>query len=119
MSHWSMHQSVRVIRWRLPKAAQNHHAVAIAEAAVAGRAIDVEASLAALDIGFGDGDWKLFDIFAVDFAGVACFVDAQVAARHGAFHHRTGGALIGEEVALSQRLVARLVLHVLAARGEE
>ena len=85
---------------------------------MAGRAINVEAGLAALDIGFGDGDWKLIDVFAVDFPGVARFIDAQVPTRHGAFHHRAGGALVGEEIAGSERFVARLVLHVLAAGGE-
>ena len=110
--------SCRVIRWRLPETAQDHHAVAVAEASVAGRAIDVEAVLAALDIGIGDGDRKLIDIFARDFAGVARFVDAQLAARDGSFHFRTGGAMVGEKIAGGQGLVARLVLHVVAAGGQ-
>ncbi len=89
------------------------------EAAVAGRAINVEATLAALNILLGDGDRKLVDVLAVDFAGVARLVDAQVPSRHGSFHHRPRGAAVGEEIACSQRLVARLILHVLAAGGEQ
>ena len=52
-------------------AAPHDHAVAVAQAVVAGRAVDVEALLAALDDILGDREGKLVDELAVrPFAGV-------------------------------------------------
>ena len=74
--------------------------------------------LAAFNVGLGNRNRKLIDVLAIDLSGVTGLIDAQVTARHGSFHHGPGGTLIGEEVAGRQRLVARFVLHILAAGGE-
>ncbi len=74
--------------------------------------------LPALDVGLGDRDRELIDILAVNLAGIARFIDAQLSARDGAFHLRTRRAVIGEKIAFRERLVAGLIMHVLAAGRE-
>ncbi len=86
--------------------------------AVARCAIDVETLPAALNVVAGDRDGELVDILAADLARVARLVDAQMAARHGPFHLGARRAMVGEEFACGQRLVARLIVHVLSATSE-
>ena len=52
-----------------------------------------------------------------DLAGVEISVFVQLSAGDGAIDRRTGGALVGVEVAAGQRLEARLHVHVLTAPG--
>src|SRR5579863_9196795 len=41
-----------------------------------------------------------------------------MSSRHGSFHHRARGAMVGEKFARGERLITRLIMHVLAASGE-
>ena len=112
-------QAVDVVRRRLAVAAPHDHAVAAAGAVVAGRAVDVEALLAAQDHFLGDRERESVDRLAVGaLAGVEDGVVVQVAARHGALDQRARGAAVGEEIAGPERNVFRLVVHVLPAGGE-
>ena len=61
------------------------------------------------------GNGKLVDIFAADLAGVARFVDPQITARNGSVHRSPSGPVIGEKIAFRERLVAGLIVHVVAA----
>ena len=109
-------QAVDVVRRRMPVAAPHDHAVAFAQAVVAGRAVNVEAILPAQDHVLGHRERKLVHRLAVGtFARVERHVVVQMAARHGAFDQRPLGAAVAEEIAGPQRNVFRLVVHVLAA----
>ena len=103
--------------WRLSEATPHDHAISIADPAVTGRAVDVEALLAAKKIGPGDGERKQGDVGAILFARVSGPVDTQVAACHSSFHRRTRRPAVAKKVAGRQRLVTRLIVHVLAATG--
>ena len=54
-----------------------------------------------------------------DLAGIEIGVFVQLSAGDGAFDRGTGGALVGEEVAAGERILARLDVHVDAAGGGE
>src|SRR5579883_137400 len=110
-----VHQSFAVIRRRLPEPALDYHSAAIAETPVAGRAVNVKASLAALDILFGNWDRELIDILPCDFPGITGFVEAELPPGDGALYFRTGRAMISEEYACRQGFIARFVMHVVAA----
>ena len=106
-------------RRRLLVAALHDHALAGADAVVAGRAVDVVALLAAQQhVAACSGSGFAVDRRAVDVAGEERLVLVEMAARHRARHQRPRGALVGEERAALERLVLRLVVHVLAAAGE-
>jgi hypothetical protein len=79
------------------------------------RTIDVEAFLAAQDIFLCDLNGNRFDVFAVNFAGVAGFIKVELAACYGIFNLRPFGAAIAEKVGSGVDFVARLCVHVIAA----
>jgi hypothetical protein len=84
-------------------AAVNDLAQAVAHARVAGRAVDVEALLAALEHFHGHREGHQVLLFAVAVgalhdAGVEVAVFAQLAARHGVQHLGTRAAMVGEEI---------------------
>jgi hypothetical protein len=113
-------EPVDVVRGRLAKAAADDHAVAIAQPVVAGRAVDVEPALAALDDFLGDrerevGGGLAVGALALEVSGVV----VEVAAGDGALDQRALGAAVGEEIRGAQRDVLRLVVHVLAAGAKE
>src|SRR6185436_11993279 len=86
------------------------------EAAVAGRAEDVEAPAAAEQQLARRRHRQLGDDVARRvLAGGEGDVLAEMAARHGAFGELARGHAVGEELRRLERLVARLVVHVLAA----
>src|SRR5262249_20086587 len=95
--------------------ALHDHAVAVAGLSVAGRAVDPIALLAAREQVGGDRQRRRLHGLAVRLAGVEDRVFLEVAARDGAFDERRGRAPVAEEVGERVRLVARLVVHVLAA----
>jgi hypothetical protein len=75
MPQRSIHKPIGIIRWGLAKTSQNHHPVPVSQAAMARCAVDIEAGLTPFDVLFGDGDWKLVDVLAVNLAGVPGFVN--------------------------------------------
>src|ERR1700730_6206466 len=87
---------------------------------MAGRAVDIESLLGALEPRVGDWEWKLGNGVVAILPGVEARVFVQMASRDSAGHKRTRGAAIFEEGAASQRFVSRLIVHILtAADGEE
>jgi len=108
-------QLLGVIGRCLTEAAPHHHSVSIADTTVTGRAVDVEARLAAKQIGSGDGEWKFSNVHTVLFAGVAGLVDAQVAACDGSLDDGPRRSPVPKKASASQRFVAWLVVHVLPA----
>src|ERR1039458_4800995 len=109
-----------MIGGRTPVAAAYDHSVTAAGAVVTGRAVDVETLLAAQDQRLGDWHGELVRQFAVGaFTGAEQRVVIEMAARHGAFGDGAGGAAVGEEIAGPEWNVLRLVVHVLAAGGQQ
>src|SRR5579872_3599825 len=98
MSHGCFDQLVGVIGGGLAEAAPHYHAIAVADAAVTRRAINVEAFLAAQQVGSGDGERKVGNVHAVHFARVAGLVDVQVAAGNGAFDHGARRAAVAKKI---------------------
>jgi hypothetical protein len=87
---------------------------------MAGRAVDIESLLAALENRLGDWKWKLGNGFVAIFPGVEARVFVQMASRDSAGNNWPGSSAVVEEAAASQRFVSRLIVHVLtAADGEE
>src|SRR5512140_2135250 len=114
-------ESVDVERARVLEAARDDHALPLARAAVARRAVDVEALLPAEEELLRDGDGEVEDELAVVAdAAVERGVRAQEAARDDALGERPGRAVVREEGGLAQRLRLRLVVHGVpaAAHGE-
>src|SRR5258708_5163529 len=103
---------------RLPIASTHNHALAVAETAVAGGAVYIEALLAAQHVVLRDGDREIVDVVVVDLAGIARLVEPQVPACDGSFYLRASGTMVREKFAFGEGFVFRLVLHVLAASGE-
>ena len=110
-------QAIDVQRRRRAIAAAHDHAVAGAGPAVARRAKDVVALLAARHHRLVDGERKHRRIRAVDLAVVEQRVVVQLAARDCAGHGSAGRTAVGEERRFAQRDVLRLVVHVLPAAG--
>ena len=103
----------------MTEAALRDHAVAIAEARMAGSAVDVETLLPAREHFFSHRERHVVARIVAELAGVKVRVLVQLSASYGALHGKACGAEIGEEIALPQRLETGLVVHVLAAGGEK
>jgi hypothetical protein len=99
----------------LPETALDYQAIAIAEPSMTGRAVNVKSALPSLDVCLGDGEGELVDIFAAELARVPRFVDPQITAGNGSLHRGPSGTVIGEEIGFRERLVAGLIVHVVAA----
>ena len=109
-------QAVLHERRRLAHPALHDHAVALAGAAVAGRAEDVVAVLAARDQIRRHGHREEVGERAVDLARVEqLVVVGERIARHRVGHGHPGRLAVREERARLERLVPRRVVHVLAA----
>ena len=99
------------------ESAGGDEAVAVADAGVAGGAENVEALAAAGEDFFGDGEGHDVAGVVADFAGVEIGVFVELAAGDGAFDRGAFGALVGEEIAAGERILAGLHVHVDAAGG--
>src|SRR5207244_2657886 len=75
--------------------------------------------LSAKESGLGDRKRKVGDIHVVLFAGIAGLVNTQVTARNRSFHRSSRGPPVAKKIGRSEWLVARLVVHVLAATGQD
>ncbi len=114
---------------RLPVSAAHHHSVAVADAAVTRRAVNIEALLPALQIGARDGKRKIVDIFVFQLSREASLIDAQKSrigraqgtapSRNSACDIRPRGTPVAEEVSPGKGLVARLIVHILSACGSQ
>ena len=82
---------------------------------MASRAVDIEALLASNQRVPHHRKRKHVHAFAAGFSGVEMLVGIKLAAGHHSLHKRACGAFIAEECALLERLVARLVRHLLLA----
>src|SRR5207249_10032640 len=119
MPHGRRSQPVLVIRRRTPVSTANHEAVALSRPAMAGRAVDVEALLAARHHGVINRERKDVGVRAVQLAGVAQRVVAQLPARDGARDERPRRSVVAEESRLPERGVLRLVVHILTTGGTD
>jgi hypothetical protein len=107
-----------VKRRGLPVAALHNHAAPASRGVVAGRAVDVEALLAALEHVRVDGDRQHVDRRLAVLAGEERLIFVQRAARHRAFHVRPSARSVREERRGPERAVLRLIVHVLTAGGD-
>jgi hypothetical protein len=108
-----------VERRRRPQAALHDHAVAHRRAAVAGRTVDIEPLVPALQHLVRHLERELIDELAVHLPGEHQLVVVQVPARDGALDQRPHAASVGERVGFLVRIDARRVVHVLTAgRGK-
>jgi hypothetical protein len=129
-------QTIDMIGGGLAEPAADNHPVAIPSASVADRTINIESLAAALEqrapqngaVGLFVRRRKPARVPGVDrlvggvrdltdkppllFAGVEELVVTESAARDGPLHQRPGREPVAEEVALLQRLIPRLVVHV-------
>ena len=99
------------------ESARGDEAVAVPEARVAGSAENVEALAAVGQDFFGDGEGHDVAGIVADLAGVEISVFVELAAGDCTFNERTGGSLVGVEIAAGERVLARLHVHVDAAGG--
>ena len=97
---------------------EEHDALAVAGPPVADRAEDVVALATALESLRSDLEGERLGRLSVDHAAVEVLVEEELAARDGPRDLRARGTAVGEERARLQRLVARLVVHVLATGGQ-
>src|SRR5581483_2273489 len=79
------------------------------------RTVNIETLLAAGEHVCSDWKWHVINGIFANLAGVEGNILAQLAPRNCPIDLRTFGPHIREEIALRQRLVLRLVMHVLAA----
>src|SRR5271165_4519100 len=119
MSHRRLYQLLGVIRSRLAKTAPYHHSIAIANSAVAGRAVNVESLLAPVQIRAGDRKREIVNVLAFYLARIARAIEAKISTRHGSFHRRPRGTSVAEKIGRGKWLVAGLVVHVLPATGKQ
>src|SRR5215831_7975038 len=99
----------------MPVSALHHHSVPIAQAAMARRAIDIEALLAAKHHVLRNRHGKLGDVLSVRIlAGIKRGVLIEVSARYRPFRYQARRRTVREESARPQRNIFRLVMHVLA-----
>jgi hypothetical protein len=83
MSGRSLAEAVDVIRRRRRKSALHHNPLAAAGVIVAGRAIDVVALAAALEVFARDGEGEFVRDDAIFFSGVEKFIEAELAGTTG------------------------------------
>src|SRR5581483_9683304 len=115
----SLAQTVGVIRRRMLKAARWNHSVAVTQPRVAWRAKNIEALPAAIENFLSDGKWHVVARLVADHSGIEICVLVKLAARDGALDRLALRSKIRIEVALCQWLEPRLVMHVVAAAGED
>src|SRR6266404_9269949 len=100
-------------------AAPHDHALPRPHPVVAGRAVDVIALAPPREQVGSDRDGRLLDQPAARLPGVERRVRVELAARDRALDAWPRRLPVGEEAARLERLVARLVVHLLPARGGE
>src|SRR5437016_13515706 len=86
---------------------------------MARRAINIEPATAALEIIFGNRKWHVVAGIVAQLPGIEVGVVVQFPSCDCAFHQRPRGTLVGEEIALRQRGVAGLDLHIESAAGAQ
>ena len=112
-------QTLNVIRRRLAReATRRNHAVAIAHARVTGSAVNVVTLLSAGEKFRGDWKGHVVSGIVAQLSRVEISVIVQLPAGDRALDRRARRAQVGVEIALRERLEARLVVHVLTASGE-
>ena len=112
-------QTIEMKRWRTSTEATAHgHSVSGADMIVARRAEDVVALAAALqDVG-GDLKWKCRRELAIHAAREEMLVFIQEPASHHARGQRPGRPMVCKKSTLGERLVSRLIRHLLPAAGK-
>ena len=110
-------KAIDVVRRRPLEPAGWDHAIAVADPAVAGNAVDVELRLALFDELLVQFHWQVGYELAPFLAGEQRGVGFELAAGNGAGDQRTRDAAILEELARFERLLLGLVVHVLMAAG--
>jgi hypothetical protein len=115
ITRFHLPEPIAVERLRLRIPSLHDHAAAAAGAVVAGRAVDVETFLSAIQHFLRHRERQLVDEEGAVLAGEERRVGLKRAARNRALDERSGARRVREERALPKRPVLRLVVHVLPA----
>ena len=108
-------QTVNVKRRRTPEPARGNEAIAVANASVTGRAVDVVTLASSFKNINGHRERHVVARIVADFPSVKVSVFAQIAAGNRAVDRHSRGATVREEIALRQGPVVGLQVHVEAA----
>ena len=100
-------------------AARRDHSVTIADTAMALRAVNVETFLPAVHDAGSDGEGEALALLTVDLPGFQIRVRHQLSPGHGARQTRPRRHSVGKEIARLERVVSRLVGHLLLASDQE
>src|SRR5579862_6685361 len=107
-----------VRRWS-SKASLHDHAVTVAQARMTRRAVDIKPLSTVRKYRFSDWKWHVVTRVIANFPGVEIRVFMLLPARYRSLHRRPGGSQICEEIAFGQRLVPRLIMHILPASRQK
>src|SRR5687767_1087180 len=119
MSRLRRAKSLRVERRRTTKTARRDHSVAVAKAAVALRAIDVEAALPSIHHLGRDGHREPIPWLTADHARLEIGIGYELSTGDGAGNARARRHPVGKERARLEGVVARLLAHLLVAAGRD
>jgi hypothetical protein len=112
-----------VIGRRLLESTADDHSESVAKDAVTRRTENVEALMPALDQFLGNGNGEYVNIGLAILGGLAGIefgvALAKISPGNGIRDIRTGLAVVSEKLGLAERLVLRLIVHVLTATGEK
>jgi len=111
-----VHQTRIVITRWLSQTAADDHAVTVANTAMTGGAKNVEALLAAREVCRRDLNWKEIDVLAILLSRITSRIYMQLSASHGVLDSGSRSASVIKKGCRGQRLIARLILHILATR---
>jgi len=118
MPRRSFTQAVDMKGRRRPKSTSNNHPLPVAQPTVARRTKNCKPFLTAEEQLPIDAEWKCLGRFVVYLSGIKFLVCTQLAACHRAIDERPRRALIVKKITLLQRLVTRLIGHLLLATEE-
>src|SRR4051794_11148664 len=102
---------------RLPQSAQHNHATSVAHAAMAWGTVNLKPVPSPNHILAADLNRNRRYVLVVFLARIAGIIDMELAARHRVVKSVTSGAAVAKKVRSRQRLIARLIMHILAACG--
>src|SRR5262249_15460155 len=114
VAHGGLAQPVLVIGGRMPKASPRDHAVAVAEQSVADRAVDIEALASSLEQLRRHRNGKVLRILRHPQV-----LFGQAVSGHRSRHQRPRRPAVVKKRAGTERLVPRLIGHLLSAAARE
>jgi len=118
MARWRFAQALEMKRRRRPVPASDNHPLPVAQSTMARRTKNGKPFLTAQEQLPINWQWKDLNRFVVYSSGIKFLIRIQLAAWHRPFDERPGRALIVEKITLLQRLITRLIRHLLLATDE-